>query len=376
MENINKKLFEAIKNINEGKTIKIRTRKLTSGLHNLYLDLTHNNRRSFKSLRKYLKGTTDSRQEDNEILRYAIRYRDSLELELMQKNAGFKLNEDISKLDFFTYFDKLKERKSTNTRKKWTATKKHLEIFTKGKLMISEIDQRFCTNFYYFLKDNCSHSTPITYYKVFSAALNSLVMDEIININPAKLAMQREDLKREISKSKSKRREFLTIEEVKKLENTPMDDKNIKYAFLFSCYSGLRLCDIRKLTHDMIQDGAVYFRQNKTSEDERNKLLPQALEILEKQNKNTRKKKLIFKLPDNKVINRHIAKWIKRAEINKKITFHCARHSFATIILNKGIDIYLVKELMGHKDLKSTQVYARLINKRKDEAIDKLGKLL
>jgi len=84
------------------------------------------------------------------------------------------------------------------------------------------------------------------------------------------------------------------------------------------------------------------------------------------------KSNLVFTLIDNKAINRHIARWVKEAGINKKISFHCARHSFATICITNDIDIYTVKKLMGHKEISSTQIYAKLIDKKKDEAIDKI----
>ena len=71
----------------------------------------------------------------------------------------------------------------------------------------------------------------------------------------------------------------------------------------------------------------------------------------------------------------HLRKWIKDAEIEKEISFHCARHTFATMCLTQEVDIFTVSKLLGHKDLESTQIYAKLIDKKKDEAIDKLPEI-
>ena len=103
------------------------------------------------------------------------------------------------------------------------------------------------------------------------------------------------------------------------------------------------------------------------------KLHSVAIEIINDQTKLQKgKSKKVFSLFDNKAINRHIARWVKAAGIEKKITFHCARHSFATIGLTNDIDIYTLSKLLGHKDITSTQIYAKLIDKKKDEAIDKI----
>ena len=84
---------------------------------------------------------------------------------------------------------------------------------------------------------------------------------------------------------------------------------------------------------------------------------------------------IIFDLRNNTQICNAIKKWVQKAGINKHITFHCARHTFATMCLTYDVDIYTVSKLLGHRDIGSTQIYAKLIDKKKDEAIDKLPSL-
>ena len=80
-------------------------------------------------------------------------------------------------------------------------------------------------------------------------------------------------------------------------------------------------------------------------------------------------------IPSENKINKHIKNWIQAAGINKHVTFHISRHNFATLLLSSDIDIYTVSKLLGHKDVKVTQIYAKLIDKKRDEAIEKLPKI-
>ena len=150
----------------------------------------------------------------------------------------------------------------------------------------------------------------------------------------------------------------------------------MKNAFLFSCFTGLRLSDIESLTTKQIQGGYLHFRQRKTGDMERIKLNPGSLKIIEAQIKtNPTSKSNIFYLPSRTHIKRPLRIWIKEAGIDKKITFHSARHTFATLCLTYDVDLYTVSKLLGHKDIQTTQIYAKLIDKKKDDAIDKLPSL-
>ncbi len=146
-----------------------------------------------------------------------------------------------------------------------------------------------------------------------------------------------------------------------------------KRAFLFTCFTGLRVSDIKRLTWENIQSGYLDFRQQKTKGIERIKLSKSALEIIESQKgERTAPAGKVFDIISAYSTNDHIRQWARDAGINKNITWHCGRHTFATLCLSAGNDIYTVSKLLGHKDVKVTQIYARLIDTKKDEAIDKL----
>ena len=131
------------------------------------------------------------------------------------------------------------------------------------------------------------------------------------------------------------------------------------------------------MTKEQIHDKYIQFRQQKTGDMERIKLNPDALKIIEEQIKtNLIGNSNIFNLPSRTHIKRLMRIWIKESQINKKITFHCSRHTFATLCLTYDVDLYTVSKLLGHRDIKTTQIYAKLIDKKKDEAIDKLPELM
>ena len=156
------------------------------------------------------------------------------------------------------------------------------------------------------------------------------------------------------------RREFLTVEELNTLAATPCEYKDLKRATLFSALTGLRHCDIQKMQWKEIQiDGdqaRLNFTQKKTKGVEYTPISAQALELCgEPRNPN----QLVFEdLPAPSWISRPLKKWLETAGITKKITFHCFRHTFATLQLSNGTDIYTVSKMLGHTNVKTTQIYA------------------
>ena len=167
--------------------------------------------------------------------------------------------------------------------------------------------------------------------------------------------------------------------EINALANTKCKYPNVKYAFLFACQCGLRLIDIENLVWGNITEDKVCFRQKKTDQMNYQPLSMSAKMILDKV-----KGKMdihhyndkVFNLPTRPTINNTIKTWAKKAGIkNKNVSFHSARHSFATISLGAGVDIYTVQKLLGHSDIASTQVYAKVTDHLKINAINKLPQI-
>ena len=171
------------------------------------------------------------------------------------------------------------------------------------------------------------------------------------------------------------RREYLTIEELNRLAQTPCDPL-LKRAALFSALTGLRHCDIQKLKWseivEVVRDRDIQwwyrlnFTQQKTKGVEYMPISEQAFQLCGERKDG---EQLVFAgLPDPSWINRPIKKWVAEAGITKHITYHCSRHSYATLQLAGGTDIYTVSKMLGHTNVRTTQVYAKVVDAKKEEA--------
>jgi integrase len=173
------------------------------------------------------------------------------------------------------------------------------------------------------------------------------------------------------------KKEYLTLEELQKLNITDCNFDVIKRAFLFACLTGLRRSDVCNLKRNQIIKSKntykIEYRQRKTNHLEYLPINKQAYDLL-RLAKNQDEKP--FKgLMNTNTLNNTLVKWCLKAGINKPITFHSARHTFATMQLTAGTDIYTVSKLLGHKNLETTQIYAKIIDEKKQTAINNIPKL-
>lgn len=171
-------------------------------------------------------------------------------------------------------------------------------------------------------------------------------------------------------------REYLTLQELTQLENmlkkklTPGQRNVLKY-FLFSCYTGLRYQDLKNLKYQDINDGVIVIIMHKTKDRVSVPIISKAKALLgegfPEQN--------VFKVKANQVTNRYLKELTGKTQIKKKISFHCARHTFATVGLELGIPIEYISDLLGHKDLRTTKIYAKILDYKKIEEMKKWEKL-
>ena len=360
------KIFDEIKRYNKKSIFKIKPRSITNG-YSLYLEIRRKGfRRTVDMKNIVISGQITKLSIDKAILSnvhtiqkiYDDRFQESGNLEFL---SNVRKKED----DFFNYMEEIISKQKKNTAKSWKNTLSHLKKYTgKQHLKFSDIDKLFCKRFVEYLKKCVSNNSAYSYLSKLKQALYEAVDDEIIDKNPA----QRISVKRTTTN-----REFLTLEELEKVNNTHCEDKHLKNAFIFSCYTGIRFVDISKLTFSNIHKDVLIFIQTKTGEPLKIKLHDYAIEIIAQQSKLLKKSMgIVFDLPSYEVCRRRFNKFIQKVELEKKITFHCGRHTFATLCITYDIDLYTVKDLLGQKDIKHTQVYAKIINKKKDEAIAKL----
>ncbi|BAP32628.1 site-specific recombinase XerD [Chryseobacterium sp. StRB126] len=172
-------------------------------------------------------------------------------------------------------------------------------------------------------------------------------------------------------------REYLTHSELQKLANTVCKYEVLKKAFIFSCLNGLRWSDINMLVWSEIRDedgvSRINFHQKKTDRVEYLYISKQARQILgERKSPQER----VFKgLKYGVVFNNEIVRWCNRAEISKHITFHSARHTNAELLLENGADIYTVSKRLGHREIRTTAIYAKIVDQKMKEAAEIIPQL-
>ncbi len=173
---------------------------------------------------------------------------------------------------------------------------------------------------------------------------------------------------------------YLTVEQIKTLEATPCSLPAIKAAFLFSCFSGLRISDLEPLKDgDIQQDGdrvTIRFKAQKTQRWERLTLGAQALKYLDEAKEQHKDGEAgdsrVFLLPSRAWSVKVVRAWGAAAGIPFNLGFHCGRHSFAVLSLQNGVDLYTLSKLMGHATISATQIYAKVVDETKTAAMDKL----
>ena len=197
--------------------------------------------------------------------------------------------------------------------------------------------------------------------RCFQAVLNEAWKDEIITFNPNHAV--------EMPKGAQKQKEFLTLPELQALYHTDCKNETIKRVSLFSALTGLRHSDCVNLRWENITGGdspCIKFAQQKTQGAV---YLPVSAEALAMCGTRKKEDDTVFDgINNSQYCNKIIAEWVKSAGIKKDITFHCFRHTFATLQLTHGTDIYTVSKMLGHADVKTTQVYAQIVDEKKQAA--------
>lgn len=208
-------------------------------------------------------------------------------------------------------------------------------------------------------------------------ALNKAEREGIIIKNPGKEIDNR--LK---PHAKESTRCYLTLKEVKKIIETPYTpDNDVKPAFLFCCFSGLRHSDLLKLTWGEVKQTAdgqyqIETMMKKTKHNVAVPLSENALSFLPERGEAKDNDRVFSKLPDQPGnADARLKTLIRHAGIDKKVSFHVGRHTFATLTLTYGADLYTVSKLLGHSNIRTTQIYAKIVDENKRKAVNLIPKL-
>ncbi len=212
------------------------------------------------------------------------------------------------------------------------------------------------------LTDATIHS----YFKFVTAVLNKASSKGLIAVNPvAALEM------RERPQGQSPEKTFLSLDEVSRLIDTPCPAYPIlKNMFLFACFTGLRCSDVKALTWKKVDDNMIGTTMQKTQKAIYIPISNNARRWLPERGSAGPEDKVFTGYPTINTVCRTIDKWAKDAGIDKHVTFHIARHTFATLTLEYGADLYTVSKLLGHQRVTTTQIYAKIVDKKKEEAVN------
>lgn len=293
------------------------------------------------------------------------------EKDFINNKYGFK-PQNKGKANFIDYFRKLTNERLTSKGNygNWDSVLKHLIKYSGENTSLESIDLEYCEGFKKYLLEtaktssekNLSLNSVTSYFCKLRAALNTAVDEELIVVNPS--------LKVSIPKEVEVKREYLTVEEVKLLFNTECRYDVLKRAFLFSCLTGLRWSDINLLDWSELkkegENWKITFHQQKTKGLQYHYINEQAKSLLGDDVQNSGR--VFSGLRYSAYMNVALSQWVLKAGIHKNITFHCARHTFATMQLTLGTDLFTVSKLLGHSEIRTTQVYAKVIDQKKIDA--------
>lgn len=257
--------------------------------------------------------------------------------------------------------------KSKSTRQSYESLVKQMRSYANGGFETRVIDERYCRELADFLLAKLKPSSARNYLErlstLFKTAKRNGMVAEVPALDISSLMPERRDAEKV----------FLTKEELGRMQNTECPAESTKQAFLFSCYTGLLKGEVRELSWDSIRlsgSGMVLIRPVENSEEKiKVPIIEPAREIL--QNIEREYSSLpqdsqddrVFHLYSNMTINDHIKRWAKDAGVNKNVNYMTSRHTFATMALRAGVDLYVLAKWCGYSNVSSAEVYAEMVGK-------------
>ena len=325
------------------------------------------------------------RQQNKETLELAKKIRFERGQELLESMQGYRLKKerDINFLDYFqAYIGKYTKK---DVRMVEIALKRFIDFLNDTpeykkyakKIKPEQITKDMVEAFTEYLQGRSVGEGAKSIYARFKKVIKYAIEHDAMLKNPCTGITIKVD-------DQQLRKEVLSPEEIQQLIATHYEHENpnIRRAFIFCLYCGLRYCDVKDLTFANVDysNKRLKFEQNKTKGHSASSgvvipLNDGILKLIGKPSSPGKQDEAIFPLPSYEMCLKALGRWVKRAGINKHISWHCARHSFAVNILNNGANIKTVASLLGHSGLKHTEKYTRAIDKLKEDAINSLPEL-
>ena len=349
------------------KRVTVFSRKLADGSESLYINYRIDGKRIREPLNLYLTPGRTARQkiENSNTLAMAEEYARKKSRELDEADLGVFVRESDHSVMFIDYA--LKE--STTCRTEGTRHSR-LELIANFKefsrhARLVDINRAFYGRLVEWMRDTkgYANNTIVTKTNVLKTILHKAKLDGIITMVP--------DFSGLVPPTVAGERCYLTIDEIRTLADTPCEPR-IAYPFLFSCFTGLRLSDVRNLKWSDIRNGVIFLRQHKTGEFVQVPVGKNASKFL----RDNDSEKVFHDFPSCEVwFTQKLKDWVAKAGIKKKVSFHVARHTFATLALGNGADLFTVSKLLGHTKITTTQIYAKVLDEGRKKAVDAIPEI-
>jgi len=349
----------------------LRTRVKKNGEKTLRLEIYHNHKRRYETLSNMVllkESNPKNRELNKDTLRQAekIRLQYAAQLDANDYNVPYESGRKTIVLDWFqSFIDKYTKTDKRNLLGALNKFNGYLDQKNKLHLTFSDLNAPIIEGFMEYLEKTGTGEGPISYYNRFKKVIKHAIRSKLLKENIFLFVEKK-------MRGKAKMKDILLIEEIELLAKTPIKNVEVKNAFIFSAITGLRWCDVKSLKWDKIDLKTQYLNlsQSKTNQIVSIDLNDIAIKILEISKKDG---EFVFKLPTANGANKIIKAWVKRAGINKNITWHNARHSFGTNLVLMDTNIFKTSKLLGHTTLKHTQRYIHLASILKERTTDKLN---
>jgi integrase len=337
--------------------ITLRHRESKKGLV-YYLDITQNGKRYKETLNIPFSLNKQDR------IRLATQVRNDRENDLL--NSLYGRNPVTKTRNFLTYFSEHINGHPQRDVRKYHNTLRHLKLCFGSTFLTNQVNDQSMTTWKQYLERNFKGETPRTMWNATRAIINQAKRDGIYQREPAP-NIKRPKYEARIAK------EVLFVNELIRLANTPYPNKDVCVPFLFCCYTGLGHPETKSLnwTQISLEDRTMRYTRHKTQKEVVVDLAQSAIQLLGERSNG----KVFPFLPSDSYCGRVIRLWCDAAGISKRLSWYCARHTFAVILLSSGTDLVTVSRLMGHASIKQTQVYLNYVDPLKREAVDRLPKI-
>jgi len=321
--------------------------------------------------------TPIERETNRKVLELAREIRSEKEQQLKAAKTGKRLA-PTKKINFLDYYQSYLDNYTKADKRMIKASLERFKDFLKESYPIyqsnikpEQLSKDMMAEFVEYLESKSYGEGALTFYKRFKKVIKYAVEHNVISKNPCNGVICRVD-------ENALKKDILSIDEMKKLLSTSYEGQNpeIKRAFTFTLYTGIRHCDIINLKYSNVDysNKLLSFEQSKTKGKSSGSWVNIPLNdgLLNLIGNKPSKDEYIFKLPSQSMCLRALKTWTRKAEIDKNITWHSGRHSFAVNILNNGANIKTVASLLGHSGLKHTEKYTRAVDSLKENAINSL----